>query len=228
MTGRHRRLSTTMTTVIVPPSLLFSLLLLAFLLRTGAAQGQGSNNNVNVLASASSPSCVAADGSFISTTSVIISTANEATQLGQNLLKCPGSAFEVEWRGSVQLSQLLTVSDGTSLTIVGWGSTPAVIHGSGLTALFELNKSSLRLEGLSLTGGSAADGGAVAARGDALVTFVDCVLYENTATSTGGERDWGRGNVRYKSSLGDSGLGRRKWRGTKCVRDGSRHREPER
>lgn len=194
-----------MTTVIVPPSLLFSLLLLAFLLRTGAAQGQGSNNNVNVLASASSPSCVAADGSFISTTSVIISTANEATQLGQNLLKCPGSAFEVEWRGSVQLSQLLTVSDGTSLTIVGWGSTPAVIHGSGLTALFELNKSSLRLEGLSLTGGSAADGGAVAARGDALVTFVDCVLYENTATSTGGERDWGRGKVRYKSSLETAG-----------------------
>ncbi|CAN0290922.1 unnamed protein product, partial [Laminaria digitata] len=98
---------------------------------------------------------------------------------------------EVEWRGSVQISEPLTLSEDTSLKVVGSQGdtmmTAAAIDGHGLTALFELNKAFLRLEGLAVTGGSAVEGGAVSARGNALVTFVDCEVYENAATSKGGE-----------------------------------------
>lgn len=197
--GRPRQLVVkTRTTIIIAPTTAFHFsLLLLLLLAPGAARGHASksssNNNAKVKTLSSSPSssCVAADGSLVATTAVVVSTTNEATQLSQNLLRCPGSTFEAEWRGSVQISEPLALSDETSLKIVGsqGETTASTVHGHGSTALFELNNASLRLEGLALTGGSAAEGSAVAARDDALVTFVDCEVYENVATSKGGERD---------------------------------------
>lgn len=204
--GHSRRLTaktrtTTTTIASTTPSVLFwSLLVL--LLETGAAWEPASkrnnnynnhhNINVKALSPSSSSTCVAADGSIITTSPVIVSTSNEAAQLTRNLLRCPGSTFEVEWRGSVSISEALTLPDGTALDIVGsQGGKPsaaAAVQGRGVTALFNLNGASLRLEGLTLTGGNSAEGGAVAARSNALVTFVDCEVYENVATSNGGER----------------------------------------
>lgn len=198
-----RTTTTTTTTIATTPSVLLSLLLV-LLLGTGAARESSSqrntnnnNNNTIVKSSSSSPSassCVATDGSLISTTAVVVSTSNEATQLTNNLLRCPGAAFEVEWRGSVIISAPLTLSDGTSLKITGsrGGKTTAAaatVHGDGLTALFELNGASLRLESLRLTRGNSPEGGAIAARGNSLVAFVECEVYENAASSKGGEID---------------------------------------
>ena len=204
----------TTTTIAPAPSVLFSLLL-ALLLGTGSARESSSNrnitNNINAKSPSSSPSasaCVAADGSLILTTAVIVSTRNEATQLADNLLRCPGATFEVEWRGSVQISAPLALSDGTLLEIAGsqGGESTAVaaaVRGGGSTALFELNGASLRLEGLELTGGNAAEGGAIAARGNALVTFVECKVYENAATSMGGEIE--RESIEKQCLIGGGG-----------------------
>lgn len=222
--GRPRRLAvrtrTTTTTIAPTTSSVRFWLLLVLLLGTGAAWEPASkrnnnynnhhNINVKALPPSSSPSCVAADGSIIATSAVIVSTSKEATQVTRNLLRCPGSTFEVEWRGSVPISEPLTLSHGTTLKIVGSqggkASAAASVQGHGVTALFELNGASLRLEGLALTGGNAAEGGAVAARGNALVTFVDCEVYQNVATSNGGERAKDRERaLKYNTTAGKGG-----------------------
>lgn len=57
------------------------------------------------------------------------------------------------------------------------------------SSLFSVNKSStLHLEGLALSGGAGARGGAVVAYGNASVTLIDCAVSNNTVTNLGGEK----------------------------------------
>lgn len=49
--------------------------------------------------------------------SVVVSSTDDATQLGEDLLCCPGAIFEVEWHGRVGINHCMEVVDGTSLNI---------------------------------------------------------------------------------------------------------------
>ena len=73
------------------------------------------------------------------------------------------------------------------------GSTAAtVLGGDGMltpSSLFFVNESStLHLEGIALTGGRGARGGAVMACGNSSVTLVNCTAAGNSATDLGGEK----------------------------------------
>ncbi|CAM9477686.1 unnamed protein product [Ectocarpus fasciculatus] len=95
------------------------------------------------------------------TTTLNVSTTAEALELSDSL-DCFGSGhFEVNWSGSVLLSQTTTVSNFSSLSVTGVGAE-AVIDGGGAVGLFDVNNSSaLLLDGVSLIGGSGVDSGGV-------------------------------------------------------------------
>lgn len=131
---------------------------------------------------------VVADGcDEISTKSAVVASSADALSLRQNLTRCAGDEFEVEWHGAIVISESLELSNGTSLKVTGGGHYSSVVDGDGGVPLFVVNSSTLHLEGLALTGGDGVIGGVVAARGNASVTLTECDVFGNKASSKGGE-----------------------------------------
>lgn len=130
-----------------------------------------------------------------STKSVVVASSDDALRLSQNLTRCPGAEFEVEWHGAIMINESLPLANGTSLKVTGGGEYSSVVNGNGEVPLFVVNASTLRLEGLALTGGDGVVGGVVAARDNASVTFTDCDVFGNKASSKGGEWELGRRSV---------------------------------
>lgn len=119
---------------------------------------------------------------------VVVSDTDGATLLGQELLRCPGFDFEVDWRGKIRIDQPLELANGTSLKITGSGNKDSsIVDGGGQSSLFFLNGSALLLDSVVLTGGDGIDGGVVEARDGASVEFNNCDVYLNKASSNGGE-----------------------------------------
>ena len=119
--------------------------------------------------------------------SVVVASADDALSLSQNLTRCPGADFEVEWHGSIVISETLELANGTSLKVTGGKHYSSVVDGNGGLPLFVVNSSTLHLEGLALTGGDGVIGGVVAARGNASVTLTECDVFGNKVSSKGGE-----------------------------------------
>ena len=118
-----------------------------------------------------------------------VSSAEQAVQLAQDLLTCPGNDFEVTWHGTIAINRSLEVANGTSLKITGTGQqSQAIIKAGGIGPTFAVWSSNLRLDGLTITDAKGFEGGVVAARDGASVTFIDCNILGNTASSKGGER----------------------------------------
>lgn len=118
----------------------------------------------------------------------IVSTAGEASTLGEDLRRCPGLDFNVLWRGSLLLEAPLELTNATTLRVEGESKEASVIDGGGAVTLFVASGlSKLHLESLGLTGGYGDNGGAVEAYGGALVTCADCNVYRNSVASNGGK-----------------------------------------
>lgn len=116
-------------------------------------------------------------------------------------LDCTGAGvFNVTWTGSVVVSQLFTVSGGSTLTIMGDGETDehdftdqtAVIDAQGTDGIFIVSgASTLSLENLVLQGGNGSENGGairVEAGGGSVVNVGNCGFLDNHATGYGGER----------------------------------------
>lgn len=116
-----------------------------------------------------------------------ISNSAQAFDL-TDVLMCSGGQFEVTWVGEVLLTRTITVSDGTSLKVLGSSSGGSVIDGGGLHQLFNVSEgSTLELQGLSLmNGASSSAGGAVALSDSSSIKVVDCSFEFNNATGDGG------------------------------------------
>lgn len=141
-------------------------------------------SRIPVLDAQATTSSCAASTATPATTVHIVSTTQEAAKLGQDILLCPGLSFKAEWQGHVSIAQPFELANGTSLVITG--SSNATIDGQGDVSLFVVNGSTLLVEGVVLSGGNGIVGGVVAAREGAKVTFLDCQVYGNNASSKGG------------------------------------------
>lgn len=118
-----------------------------------------------------------------------VSNVEQAAQLAQDLLSCPGEEFLVEWNGAIVINQSLEIANRSSLTITGQGQQQgrATIEAGDITGpTFVVRESSLQLDGLTITGASGTDGGVVAALDGASVSFFDCNISGNTVSSNGG------------------------------------------
>lgn len=127
----------------------------------------------------------------LSSDSRVVSTATEATALGEDLGLCPGLEFNIYWRGAILLdagaAAPLELTNSTTLRVSGDGTQTSLVDGGGQVTLFVVSELSvLHLEGLGLTGGYGENGGAVAAVEGASVTLVDCDVNGNRASSNGG------------------------------------------
>lgn len=113
-----------------------------------------------------------------------VTNSSDAFQLAQ-AVNCTGGSRLVtaEWTGRIAPNVTFTVSNGTSLRIIG--SAKAVIDGRDELQLFNVSSATLHLSNLSLSNGLATSGGAIEAT-SSNVTLVNCNLTENSATESGG------------------------------------------
>lgn len=103
---------------------------------------------------------------------------------------CSGGSFEVEWHGSIVMTDLIYVGDGTVLAVFGDG-TSAVVDGNSTTRLLAVVNATLHVSGVDISFGASIVGGAIAAAGST-VTLNRTNLVGNCATA-------GRGGVLYVS-----------------------------
>lgn len=119
----------------------------------------------------------------------VVSTDAEASDLAEDLGRCPGLEFNVYWRGTIGVDLPFELTNSTKLWISGESKDTSVVDGAGTSTLFLVSDlSELYLEGMGLSGGYGNDGGAVAASEGASLTLVDCDIFANKASSNGGER----------------------------------------
>lgn len=120
-----------------------------------------------------------------------VSNVEQAAQLAQDLLSCPGEDFEVVWNGTIVINQSLEIANHSSLTITGQGqqqgSMAAIEAGDITSPMFLVRESSLQLDGVTISGANGTYGGVVAALDGASVSFFDCNISGNTVSSNGGK-----------------------------------------
>lgn len=126
-----------------------------------------------------------------------------------SVFACEDGAFEVQWSGTVSITETIRIGRGTTVAIIGGGSDISGGTSDGETAevnqfaaiaavnafgpIFVANGSVLHLEGIAIRYGNATDsvgeglvnGGGVHAL-DADVTVVGCVFEANFALHSGG------------------------------------------
>ena len=100
-----------------------------------------------------------------------------------------GGAVEVNWAGFVTLDAPIAIADGTFLSVTGEDGL-AEVHGDDSqpngTRLFEVSQGGgLALSQMKLSGGAAAEGGAILSS-SATLTLVSCVFSGNVATEGNG------------------------------------------
>lgn len=131
-----------------------------------------------------------AEGTGEITKTSYVSNVEQAAQLAQDLLSCPGEKFEVVWNGTIVINQSLEISSNSSLTITGQGQQQGgratIEAGDIASSMFVVRGSSLQLDGVTITGANGTDGGVVEALDGASVSFFDCNISGNTVSSNGG------------------------------------------
>ena len=118
---------------------------------------------------------------------MIVTNTSDADKLTQALL-CDGTAkFAVSWHGDVILSRTLSVSNGSTLNVVGSlesaddTDTGAAVIGEGTVVLFEVSfGSTVSLTGLTLSGAD----GALRVMEKSFVEVIDCIFMDNNRTSS--------------------------------------------
>ena len=126
------------------------------------------------------------------TTPVRVETTADAVTLN-GLVDCAdGGEVEAIWAGAVTLDAPISIGSGTFLSITG-EDPAAVVLGGSQVRLFDVSPSGgLALADLTLSGGSADNGGAIYAA-SATVTLDGCVFDGNDATAGDGGAVWAEG-----------------------------------
>ena len=123
---------------------------------------------------------------------MVVANTSDAGKLAEALM-CDGpGTFGVTWHGNVMLSRTLSVSNGSTLNVVGYSEstddtdTSAAVISDGTVLLFEIALgSTASLTGLTLSGGN----GALRVSEKSFVELIDCNFTDNNRTSPyeGGE-----------------------------------------
>ena len=123
---------------------------------------------------------------------MVVANTSDAGKLAE-ALTCDGpGTFGVTWHGNVMLSRTLSVSNGSTLNVVGYSEstddtdTSAAVISDGTVLLFEVALgSTVSLTGLTLSGGN----GALRVSEKSFVELIDCNFTDNNRTSPyeGGE-----------------------------------------
>ncbi|CAN0250034.1 unnamed protein product [Scytosiphon promiscuus] len=114
-----------------------------------------------------------------------VSSTEDASTLATSL-GCSIGDVDVQWVGEVFVVETIHVTDGTSLSITGAGSSAAIADGRNSTQLFVVDRSSrLHLSDMTLAHGNASFGGAINAL-EASVSFSGNVSFISNSAGVGG------------------------------------------
>eukprot|EP00752_Nemacystus_decipiens_P005318 g4824.t1 len=115
-----------------------------------------------------------------------VGSTEDASTLATSL-RCSSGTFDVQWVGGVFVSETIHVTNGTSLSITGAGSSAAIADGGNVTQLFVVDRgSTLRFSDMTLAHGNASFGGAINAF-EASVSFSGSMSFiSNSAVDDGG------------------------------------------
>eukprot|EP00903_Cladosiphon_okamuranus_P016020 g14792.t1 len=100
-------------------------------------------------------------------------------------INCSGGAFEVEWKGSVVVTEPIYVANGTVLAVSGDGEN-AVVDGNSTTRLFTVVDATLHLSGVNISYGASVVGGAIAAAGSTLTLNRTNFVGNSASAGSGG------------------------------------------
>ena len=118
----------------------------------------------------------------------------DARALGAAVNCSDGGTVEVVWAGPVTLDAPISIGSGTNLSISGQDAL-AEVQGDSQVRLFDVSPGGgLELTNLTLSGGSAASGGAIRSS-MATVTLDSCVFDGNFATAGDGGAVWAEGGA---------------------------------
>lgn len=146
-----------------------------------------------------------------SATVMTVASAADVQKLAAALECTGGGVFDVTWIGSIVIGDIIEVSGGSNLTVVGSGSPTsalntesagkngaAVIDGGEISGIFNVSgPSTLNLYNLVLQGGNSTYGGAITGdffispnvSGGVTITAIDCSFLNNYASVKGGENN---------------------------------------
>ncbi|CAB1120469.1 unnamed protein product [Ectocarpus sp. CCAP 1310/34] len=97
----------------------------------------------------------------VDTSPVMVASTEDAAALAASIIGCSNGDIAVAWVGEVVVEETIFVIGGTSLNITGAGPG-AIADGGGETQVFIADGgSSLRLSDMTLSNGSASDGGVI-------------------------------------------------------------------
>lgn len=129
--------------------------------------------------------CFAHDFCGHTTPRLRIENLADARALGAAVNCTDGGLVEAVWAGAVTLDAPISIGSGTNLSISGAGQL-AEVQGDSQVRLFDVSPGAgLELTNLTLSGGSAASGGAIRSS-NATLTLDSCVLAANAATNGDG------------------------------------------
>ena len=114
-----------------------------------------------------------------------VASTEDAVTLATSL-RCSNGIFAVDWIGDVVISEPISVSQGTSLSITG-SALGAAVDGNHTTHIFSVDGgSALHLTDMVLENGRAFAGGAVSATQHSTVTFSGNMTFTANTASFGG------------------------------------------
>lgn len=129
--------------------------------------------------------CFAEDFCGYTAAPLRIENVADARALGAAVNCTDGGTVEIIWAGAVTLDAPISIGSGTNLSISG-ADSQAEVQGDSQVRLFDVSPGAgLELTNLTLSGGSAASGGAIRSS-NATLTLDSCVFAGNTATNGDG------------------------------------------
>lgn len=116
----------------------------------------------------------------------VIRNSKEAADLARSLV-CSDGEFAVDWIGEVTVTDVIWVSNGTTLKVSGGTAEPTpIVDGNGESQLFSVIGGFLDLNHLELNKGIGTLGGAVFVGKGGVATFTGASFKGNTASERGG------------------------------------------
>ena len=117
------------------------------------------------------------------TQNLVVNGTISATSFAE-AVNCNGGTLNVTWHGRVIIDSTISVSDGSTVNLIG-ADSGSEVDGGGSIQLFNLDNARLHLVGMKLSNDIAANGGAIAAAASTII-LINTTFTCNTAQNDAG------------------------------------------
>jgi CSLREA domain-containing protein len=138
------------------------------------------------------------DGTCDSHCSLREAIAAATATVTPDTINVPAGTYELTLGTPIQISH---GGPGDDLEVIGDGVGSTVVDGLGATGVFRVTSGTTQLKGMTITGGTAADGGGISISAGAELTVVDASIEFNTATTGNGGGVFNNGHLTIENTV---------------------------